>query len=568
MTNKDQKINMLIIIPLLITFTLTITITYAFFKKTIKTDSLISIKTGTKYIGIYGENKNNIELGKSYTFTIENRGLEAASYKLTIEDIVNEIGRENISYSYLKEGELQTGKLSDEIIENENLEAGQSITITITLNSDTSKKYQGKIKVSTEEIMLGYCRNIKTTPNPPELVGDMIPVIYDEESNNWKKAKTESGEWYDYNNRKWANAITINESTKREEYKNASIGTIIDINDINTFFVWIPRYSYTLGNKYGCKTSGASDPALLTPGGFDIKFVSRDITDTGSGQYTGNNPENYYTPSSFCFGDTCDEEEKRNQSGNVELSGIWISKFEITGTIDNISSVPNTPSIRQNISTLFNSIKNEMNKENAATKYGFNGNYDTHLIKNTEWGAMAYLSQSIYGKYGNRNYKGPDKEIFQNKSTNFITGMSNTTPSQGTYNTQVEYNISIKGTGASTTGTIYGIYDTSGGAVEFVMANSDNVLSSSGFSSMPDKKYYNLYQNASNTSGIKGDAMGLDGTAGFYGDHIAYINNDAPWATHGGVHTDGTNGGIFHFSNNFGINDGITSTRIAIVNAK
>ena len=38
------------------------------------------------------------------------------------------------------------------------------------------------------------------------------------------------------------------------------------------------------------------------------------------------------------------------------------------------------------------------------------------MSKNSEWGAVAYLSKSIYGKQGNLNYIGSNKEIYQNKS--------------------------------------------------------------------------------------------------------------------------------------------------------
>ena len=31
-------------------------------------------------------------------------------------------------------------------------------------------------------------------------------------------------------------------------------------------------------------------------------------------------------------------------------------------------------------------------------------NLDIHLIKNSEWGAVAYLSKSKYGKFGNSMY--------------------------------------------------------------------------------------------------------------------------------------------------------------------
>ena len=130
----------------------------------------------------------------------------------------------------------------------------------------------------------------------------------------------------------------------------------------------------------------------------------------GSGKYTGDTPDNYFTPSSFCWGDTCDDEATRKDPENIELSGIWVSKFQLTGTISEISSIPNSEILRnQMFYSHFTGVQTGMNGENGLTNYGFNGNYDTHIIKNTEWGAMAYLSQSKYGKYGNIKYSGVSK---------------------------------------------------------------------------------------------------------------------------------------------------------------
>ena len=82
--------------------------------------------------------------------------------------------------------------------------------------------------------------------------------------------------------------------------------------------------------------------------------------------------------------------------------------------------------------------------------YGFlETELDTHAMKNMEWGAVAYLSQSKYGKYGNSSFAGDNKEIYQNKSSEYITGMSNGTPSSSTINTQIAYNIGGTGTGAT-----------------------------------------------------------------------------------------------------------------------
>ena len=103
------------------------------------------------------------------------------------------------------------------------------------------------------------------------------------------------------------------------------------------------------------------------------------------------------------------------------------------------------------------------------------------MEKNMEWGAVAYLSQSKYGKYGNSLYEGDYRRIYKNnyyQYTNSIyyykTGYSgySETASSTTSNTVLYNDLTdlgsgkgYKGAGASTTGTVYGIYDMNGGGL-------------------------------------------------------------------------------------------------------
>ena len=66
--------------------------------------------------------------------------------------------------------------------------------------------------------------------NAPELVDGMIPVTYN--GTNWVKADVYN-EWYNYNNQKWANAVTVTEEN-RATYMSAEAGTVIPMEDINT----------------------------------------------------------------------------------------------------------------------------------------------------------------------------------------------------------------------------------------------------------------------------------------------------------------------------------------------
>ena len=91
------------------------------------------------------------------------------------------------------------------------------------------------------------------------------------------------------------------------------------MDDIETMWVWIPRYSYTIGNTYGVQGYGGSTPSATTPGAIDIKFVDVNTKELGTAQYTGSTPSEWRTPAGFTF-------------GSDELSGFWIAKFETSST--------------------------------------------------------------------------------------------------------------------------------------------------------------------------------------------------------------------------------------------
>ena len=83
-------------------------------------------------------------------------------------------------------------------------------------------------------------------------------------------------------------------------------------------------------------------------------------------------------------------------------------------------------------------------------------------MKNDEWGAVEYLSKSKYGKQ--------NKEVWINNSSNFITGSAgNSTNANADTGTTNDYT-SAQGVKASTTGTVHGVYDMSGGAWEYIAA--------------------------------------------------------------------------------------------------
>lgn len=154
MTNKDMRINLFVIVPLLLTVILIGGgITYALFTKTVNTDKEIIVGTGTKYIGIYGEGKNDIQLGKRYTFIVENRGVVNSGYELYLEhDGSNTISPVDIicnitsTSSSIASPNIQVTADKTTLVVGD-LVVGARDTITIELSGDASLIYRGKIKL-------------------------------------------------------------------------------------------------------------------------------------------------------------------------------------------------------------------------------------------------------------------------------------------------------------------------------------------------------------------------------------------------------------------------------------
>lgn len=468
--------------------------------------------------------------------------------------------------------------------------AGNSLTYTVFIENKSLQDATITLGVQGgllhQELSLNQGRELEAVyidqsgANRPLLVQGQIPVVYDQNRSSWVKADT-SKKWYDYNNQEWANVVTVKETgTKtRGEYMSATPGTVISMDDINTMWVWIPRYEYMYTNLGTNYAGGTQD----LPGEIGIHFLSG-ITTSPS------DATSYKVHPAFTF-------------GSDELEGIWFSKFELATTnstcntnssvancdieMSSLQVVPNVVSWENaSVSTFFSSIRNMQLK--YASTYGVSQtDSDIHMIKNSEWGAVAYLSQSKYGKFGNPDYAATEKEIRKNNCSRGITGIgtnnqaddiTDVTCTTNTYET-------AKGMASSTTGNITGIYDMNGGRQDLVMGvlldSSGNPISgqpggNSGFNGVltdgsiyssglafPDPKYFQSYVNtnlsiidgnltktACNGGVCYGDA--LSETLGYYQDDAHMILPGWPWFVRGGQNDNVFPSGIFSFRNFYG----------------
>jgi type IV pilus assembly protein PilA len=419
-----------------------------------------------------------------------------------------------------------------------------------------------KSDIRVDNISESTCFVDTSKASKPELANNMIPVMY--YNGNWVKADKNNllsiFKWYDYDQKNWANAVTV-KSTALDTYKNASIGTLIAEKDILTYLVWIPRYKYAIPAGAGARS-------------INIVFEnSSTLKSNGTAIDT-----DYRTHPAFTFGG--------------ELNGFWVGKFETTGTTSVITVKPNLASLRsQTVSSFYTLIRN---MESSGNLYGFNGTeVDTHMMKNDEWGAVAYLSHS---KYGINN------EIYKNNSSSYYTGRSggnvggsqikpdgtNEYISTGFYTydgkcattttavpgidancTAIDNTVSdtLLSYNASTTGNIYGVYDTAGGSDEYVMGNYNNYsgydsTQNSGFNGLngydgstvtggidlPTEQYYNKYATSDATTACNGGMCyghALLETNNWYGDGTGMVTANFPWFLRGGLYFYSEVGGTF-----------------------
>ena len=458
---------------------------------------------------------------------------------------------------------------------------------------DSKFEYKFKIGLNSEEVepLLDT-----SGANKPVLDSGMIPVYYDETSETWKKAdesnKSKKYQWYDYDNKMWANSVTVSE-TNRSKYQSANVGTEIPMDDILTMEVWIPRYKYKVWN-YNANGKKYSNPQQIEISFEDGTAKTGEITCSDSISGTDGKASEICklkSTNATCTDSLCNNKTYTHPAftfGDEEIKGFWVGKFELTGTIDNITTKPDLKSLRsQNVSTFETNI---MNMKNSNNSYGFITTIDTHMIKNSEWGAVEYLSHSKYGTCTD----GTCKEIGINNNSNHITGCGAAAGSAES-TTCNAYNTAT-GMLASTTGNIYGVYDMTGGAFEYTMGNmvsNDGTTMMSGYDSSynsgytgkiydsgkyslytgidyPNTKYYEKYSfSRSNTSKIRsklGDGIKevYEGTSGWYSDYFYLADSTFPWFRRGGSYNNGVDAGVFNSYYSDGSAGSYTSSRLII----
>ena len=433
----------------------------------------------------------------------------------------------------------------------------------------------------------------------PVLKEPLIPVII-ENDGTVKKASL-ANEWYSYEKKEWANAVILFDET--ETYED---GEIIPEEKIESYFVWIPKYRYQLWDlgQYDSLTEIDTSKVHEIP----VIFGDYNTNDNVDGECT--------TPMESGATGNCQIGDYMTHPAFISIpsTGFWVGKFE-TG----YNGATSTTEAEQNVKDSSNVIIKPnsfawqgIQLSNAFyTSYDYQRALDSHMMKNTEWGAVAYLQHSIYGS---------STSVRINNNNFFVTGYAaNNEPTCGYTEKNEECNNYCNdgtcntaypnSTLASTTGNLSGIFDMSGSAWEYVMGvaldengnpfSGRNSLYNSGFNGTfgcptcdndtsgltkltngydwPETKYYDSYfyetQYLSYDERILGDATSEMGSfflddnsmasSSWYCDYAVLVFSSFPIFQRGSAAPAGTSAGIFAYGPYYG-NAGSTSFRIIL----
>ena len=400
--------------------------------------------------------------------------------------------------------------------------------------------------------------------NTPNLGEGMTPIKWDAEANGWVETTGSDPEWYDYSAKKWANAK-------------------VEVDGVESYFVWIPRYAYKITSGYHQSGAEINSTTLEKGAGtIEIEFMKETSNEGATGQtivdYNVKTTSNYtqfpngYVIHPAFVGDASVGGGYGNNNGTNDngINGLWVAKFEAshTGCTTDVSTGENdtdntnlTLQVKPGVTSWRNITIG--NAYIVCLEYGSktlgNANLNSHMMKNSEWGAVAYLSKSKYGK--------ETEEVWINNSSSYITGSAGNSVSaaqdEGTTN---DYT-SNQGVEASTTGNVYGIYDMSGGASEYVAGyvnNGNGNLMIYGSSLVNgDAKTKNVYTKASTDDPTNNynQNIGAYGYAvyetsnnitypwnqSWYDDYSAFPSMESPFFIRGGTYHYISSAGVFSF---------------------
>jgi len=444
---------------------------------------------GFEYEGNIYYDKDTIGLGTPGGSTpAGGEGTVALGNLVPVIDVLStkvNISVNTIRYYYSSDGGatwLPEGGTTSPNFTIDNLQSLEKYTIKVkAVDSLGAETISGEYAITTlgQPTDGSYCK--EKGVNSPKLDDGMTAVYWDGSGNEvlGTSPNFEYNEWYDYT----GSTKTFGTDNTSSKWANAK-------TEDGSYWVWIPRYAYSIGEGYNTSTSSP----------IEIEFMKGTTNETALGRTTFQNvlgQGNWNIHPAFSYVDGTE---------NI-LSGIWVAKYEMSNNGTKAVSVPGVNSWRS--ITIANCFTNSLS---------INSGLQSHLIRNSEWGAVAYLAQSKYGRNG--------IEVGMN-SSNFITGASVV---------------------QSATGNKYGVFDMNGGAWEYIAAGiSANVSSTFGSA---NAKYYEVYTTYANKYGdaVYETSISTTGGTSWYSDYSTFITSSYPFFARGGSYSDGSISGLFSYS--------------------
>ena len=424
---------------------------------------------------------------------------EVTASSIAVETTATDNSTGTLKYEYRKGNEAFVEGESTYTFNN--LTANTQYTLEVKVTDGAGLSDTETITVTTKRILpIDGSFDAEKGVNTPKIGSNMELVVFDESTTAWEKDDTNSE--YNYID------TSTNGNENKSEWANAKVTTQVDGQDVESYFVWIPRYAY--------KINGEND--------IDIKFIKGTGTEAADGticKYADDSTLNTFTD--YIIHPAFTRDADLGGGWSEELPGIWIGKYEVSSVEGNSNNAS-----EDNVTTKH--IKVQPGENNwrwikIGNMYTVSKSYapdlKSHMIKNSEWGAVAYLTESKYGRDGT--------EIDSNPRD--ITG-GGTGSAYSTAQNMLQ----------STTGNVYGIYDMRGGAAEYVASYYNGSDVSTTYISYGDSfasiggssdEYSTVYTGTSASSSYKyGDATYE--TSGWHGDYADFVYGFNPFFCRGG----------------------------------
>jgi len=497
----------------------------------------------------------------AYQFSLVNESPVDLEYTIYLkeEQIENKTPSNFIRYHYTRDrDDIKITRTITENIKNESyyLESGiiasntsyhYTLRMWLDYNADNSAmntSYSVHLEIEATQTS-GVYKEAILQGTDPVLTENLIPVII-EDSGVVRKADINE-KWYAYEEKIWANAVVLTDKTIT--YKE---NEQIPEENIESYFVWIPRYKYKIFNDtiYSGLTTIENRVQEI-----EIAFENKEMQPSD-----GTKKDSWLTHPAFT---------------TFNSNGFWIGKFESGykgATTSTSSEVNSSDSTKLIIKPNAYSWRNISTGNAFKVSYDYLREEDSHMTKNSEWGAVAYLQHSKYGSM---------TSVRNNNNNSYQTGYASVTEPTLGYNDGTSIPENPNGTTsdvtllyhtptgytASTTGNITGIYDMNGGSWEMVAGYRANTYGDSGFDAENianyQNKYFDIYNEVSEKTTyqyrILGDATGELGPFGvnrgsWYKNHAYFVGTEYQWFSRGSYYKDPDEGsGIFGFNRSSGM---------------